>query len=485
MPLWSVVVALLALAAVAATRDLTLGALLVAAALVAGLPSASLTVLTTAVVVAACAATLRHRVAGLILPVAIAGLLWSIGEVAQVDITQRGVPIALAVGLLAVVLHREEIEASAAATVFITSTAAVAAATNESAALALHLTLLGALVSGAALLHRDRRQAGWVGGLLLAAATWVRLADIGVDTPEAYTLPSAVALLLVGLDRMRRDPGTPTWTALSPGLLLATTALAPVEPGRPGLGPGGAPRRRLPDPGAARQPAALERTPGHRCRRRRLLVLREVAPYAAETPQWVLIGLAGTLLTVVGVTWERRLLDLRRRRRTSTACDELPCIRGAGVPERLGHVQPPRGAARRALFGVATLGLAEVALGQRAVGPYDPPPRHRSTVARHHSADLAGTATDHLRDRAVRRHPTARDPLDAGQHGLDVLLDVVHAGSLSVDGESTPNATLATTAPTVAATRRRPILRPARAGRRSRQRRPTRVAQRAGRAAPA
>ena len=31
-----------------------------------------------------------------------------------------------------------------------------------------------------------------------------------------------------------------------------------------------------------------------------LMVLRELAPYAAVTPQWILIGAAGTLLTVVG-----------------------------------------------------------------------------------------------------------------------------------------------------------------------------------------
>ena len=42
-----------------------------------------------------------------------------------------------------------------------------------------------------------------------------------------------------------------------------------------------------------------------------LLVLRELAPYAAEVPQWVLIGIAGTLLTVVGITWEHRMRDLR------------------------------------------------------------------------------------------------------------------------------------------------------------------------------
>ncbi len=312
VPVWAVVVALLVTAGAAATRDLTLGAVLVGAALVAGMPSASLTVLTTAVVVAACAATLRYRVAGLVLPVAIGGLLWSIGEVAQVDLTQRGVPVALAVGLLAIALHREEVEASAAATAFVASTAAVAAATNESASLALHLTLLGALVSGTALLHRDRRQAGWVGGLLLAAATWVRLADLGVDTPEAYTLPSAVALLLVGLDRMRRDPATPTWTALSPGLLLSTTpsllwSLADPVSGRAVL-LGGACLTLVLIGSRLRwnAPLVVGAAVGG------LLVAREVAPYAAETPQWVMIGLAGTLLTVVGVTWERRLVEVRQ-----------------------------------------------------------------------------------------------------------------------------------------------------------------------------
>ena len=43
-----------------------------------------------------------------------------------------------------------------------------------------------------------------------------------------------------------------------------------------------------------------------------LLVLREAAPYAAEVPSWLLIAVAGTMLTVVGITWERGVRDLRR-----------------------------------------------------------------------------------------------------------------------------------------------------------------------------
>jgi len=41
-----------------------------------------------------------------------------------------------------------------------------------------------------------------------------------------------------------------------------------------------------------------------------LEVVRE-ATYATVVPQWVLIALVGTVLTVIGVTWEQRLRDLR------------------------------------------------------------------------------------------------------------------------------------------------------------------------------
>jgi hypothetical protein len=41
-----------------------------------------------------------------------------------------------------------------------------------------------------------------------------------------------------------------------------------------------------------------------------LVVLREAA-YAEVLPQWVVIGLLGTVLSLVGVTWERRLAELR------------------------------------------------------------------------------------------------------------------------------------------------------------------------------
>ena len=152
-----------------------------------------------------------------------------------------------------------------------------------------------------------------MGGVLLAAATWVRLADLGVGTPEAYTLPSAIVLVLLGLRAMHRDPRVPSTRALLPGLVLGTVpTLLVVLAGDPAslraallglaclvLVLGGA-RLRWQAPFAVGAVAGL------------LVVLRELAPYAAAPPQWVLIAAAGTVLSVVGITWERRVADLRR-----------------------------------------------------------------------------------------------------------------------------------------------------------------------------
>jgi hypothetical protein len=252
------------------------------------------------------------RVAGgVLLPPALTGVLWSLASVAGVDQVQRGVPVLLVVGLLAIALPRIEIELAAALAALVASVGAIAAADDPTVALAVHLTVAGVLVCASALVHPDRRTLGWAGGLLLGAATWVRLADIGVTAPEPYTMPSAVALLLVGLYRLRRDPDASTVVALLPGLLLATFpsllwVLADPLTARAALL--GAGCLLLVLAGTTLRwnaPLLVGAATGT------AVVLRELAPYAAQTPQWVLIGVAGTLLTVVGITWERRLRDLR------------------------------------------------------------------------------------------------------------------------------------------------------------------------------
>jgi cell division protein FtsW (lipid II flippase) len=160
--------------------------------------------------------------------------------------------------------------------------------------------------------HRDHRPVAWLGGLLLAAATWVRLYDVGVQAPEAYTLPTAVALVLVGVHRLRRDFDADTTTTLLPGLALATVpsllwVLVDPVSGRAVLLGGGCLVLLL--GGAALRwsaPVVVGGLVGG------ALVLRELAPYAQEAPQWILIGSAGVLLLATGITWEARLRDLRR-----------------------------------------------------------------------------------------------------------------------------------------------------------------------------
>ena len=173
-------------------------------------------------------------------------------------------------------------------------------------------TVVGAAVTVMSLLREDRRQLGWAGGALLALSSWVRLWDVGVTEPEAYTLPSAIALLVVGLLHLRRTPGSSTMTA--PG------ARAVARPGpQPAVGAGRADRSASLLLGLGclvlvllgsrlgwTAPIALGSTVG--C----LLVLRLAAPYVGDAvPRWVLIGAAGALLIAVGATWERRLLEAR------------------------------------------------------------------------------------------------------------------------------------------------------------------------------
>src|SRR4051794_29321696 len=178
---------------------------------------------------------------------------------------------------------------------------------------ALYLTVAGAVVTLLSLLVADRRSAGWLGGALLALASWVRLADLGVHAPEAYTLPTAAALLVAGLVRLHRHPATTTTKALGAGLSLALvpsllwaleepTGLRPVLLGLACLV--------LVLAGARlgwTAPIAAGALVGG------VLVVRLAAPYIGDAvPRWALIAAAGALLVGVGATWERRVQEARQ-----------------------------------------------------------------------------------------------------------------------------------------------------------------------------
>ena len=217
---------------------------------VVALPSAVLTLLVLAEIVLVAAVLLVRRVApaepvaAMVLPLAVAAFLWTGGHVLEVSFDVRSLATLATLALLAIAVPRLELEVCAAFAVALSSVAGVDAAADPSVSAAIHLTLAGAAVTTTALVHRDHRQLAWLGGLLLAAATWVRLYDVGVQAPEAYTLPTAVALrpgrcvpAAAGLRRRHDDHAAPRAGA-------GHRAVAALGAGRPGVDSG--PRSSVP-----------------------------------------------------------------------------------------------------------------------------------------------------------------------------------------------------------------------------------------------
>jgi cell division protein FtsW (lipid II flippase) len=171
---------------------------------------------------------------------------------------------------------------------------------------------LGATALATAL-HPDRRRVAALGALLLAASSWVRLADAGVQAPEPYVLPIAAFVLGVGHLRRRSDPTASSW-AYAPGLSLALVPSLLFSLEEETL------TRSLLVGLAALVVVLL----GARGRLQAPLVVGAlvlgavavdlVGPYAAALPRWLSLGAAGALLLVVGATYEQRRRDLERLR---------------------------------------------------------------------------------------------------------------------------------------------------------------------------
>jgi len=175
---------------------------------------------------------------------------------------------------------------------------------------AVYLTLGGVLVTASALIHPSRRELSWFGLALFTLAQWVRLEQLGVDEVEAYTLPLAVVLLVVGLVAMLRTDIS-SHKALSAGLGLAlvpSMLLVLIDPVSLRALLLGLACLVLVGVGVLQKwaaPLVAGASVGA------VVVLRE-AVHADVLEQWMVIGLVGVLLTVVGVTWESRLAELRR-----------------------------------------------------------------------------------------------------------------------------------------------------------------------------
>lgn len=293
---------------------LAVGAVTVAAAL----PSALLTAVTAglglllAMAMTVLGAPALRVLAGLAVAPFLALTAAGVLGAADLDAVWLAVPVLLGVGVVALALPRPEIELSGALTALMTLAVSMSAADDTGGLLALWLTVAGCLACATALLHESRRPAAVAGSALLLLASWVRLADLEVHQPEPYTVPLAVALLGFGLFRMRKDADVSSVSALMPGLLLGTVPSLlwvledPVSLRALVLG---AVCLTLAIGGAALRwsaPLAAGATVGA------IVVLREIGAYPGEIPKWVWIALAGLLLIVVGITWERRLLEVRR-----------------------------------------------------------------------------------------------------------------------------------------------------------------------------
>ena len=218
----------------------------------------------------------------------------------------------IAVGLVAQLARPTEVrvatESVAAAFGFVAIVAGIALPLGWQSAM---LTALGAACGLVALVRTDRRHLAFVGGVLTALAYVLRLVASEVSVVEAYTLPVGVILLAVGYLAMRRPSHARTSAALLPGLALALAPSLPAVLIDPTtlrglllglavlavLGAGAALKWQSPFVVGTALVAVV--------------VVRHVGPYADAVPRWSLLALAGTVMLVVGVTWESRVRDAR------------------------------------------------------------------------------------------------------------------------------------------------------------------------------
>ncbi|MCW2542909.1 MAG: hypothetical protein JWM40_461 [Frankiales bacterium] len=168
----------------------------------------------------------------------------------------------------------------------------------------------GVIALGLAI-RRDRHEVGLLGGLLLSASSWVRLADAEVTAPEPYVAPLAITALLFGHLR-RRGGAASSFQAYGAGL---TVALLPTL--LKSLGDDSATRGLLLlvvcvgivlAGAAAKLRAPLVIGGG-------VLVvdaLHLLTPFARALPRWSLPAVAGAVLLGVGLTYEQRRRDVAR-----------------------------------------------------------------------------------------------------------------------------------------------------------------------------
>ena len=235
------------------------------------------------------------------------------GWLASAPGTWVAAAVIVAIAVLATLLGSVEFLGTAALFTFLVPLVAGTEAASGTADgwLTAYLSLAAAGAAAVAIRHRSR-EAAWTGAALGLAATWVRLAGVGVETPEAYTLPLAAVLLGFGGWSWRHEPRLGSMRTLGPGLAAALVPSLVVTMHDPVslralllalacgalVAMGAAWRLRGPFVSGAVAGAAL--------------VVMEVVPFHDAVPRWVLLTVAGICLVVAGVRWEH-LATLGRR----------------------------------------------------------------------------------------------------------------------------------------------------------------------------
>jgi cell division protein FtsW (lipid II flippase) len=143
----------------------------------------------------------------------------------------------------------------------------------------------------------------------LVIASWIAIGGAEVETPEAYTGPAAVGLLLIAIPALRSGAGSWAAEGAAVGVALVPSALVVVA-----------------EPTALRlvlvlAAATVLTVAGTLLHRQApfvvgagalfVVAVGRLAPYAPLLPRWVTLGAAGLLLLVVGATYERRRQQAR------------------------------------------------------------------------------------------------------------------------------------------------------------------------------
>lgn len=190
-------------------------------------------------------------------------------------------------------------------------TALVAAPSLDGASVV--VALAGAAAGLSAL--RPSRRLAWIGAVGASVLlVWLRLGAGGIVVPEAYTLPFAAGLLVVGAYVRWDETVDGSWLRLGPGLAVALgpstlLALSLDDLGRTvAVVVAGVAVTVWGAAGRAQAPLALGGAAVG------AIALRHLAPVAADLPRYLVFAAAGVVLVAVGATFEQRRRDLRQAR---------------------------------------------------------------------------------------------------------------------------------------------------------------------------